>query len=200
MPSTRLPHPVQPALDLGRDLLPAVGDHHQMGPPGELEVIRMRRRLLVLLVLLVRERRRNGVVLVGPDDQQRRALAVPEMDLGRRVQVEVGKTRLVEDLAGLGDGVLLVGGLRVLGRERVDETVRELLERQVDDAVPRRWVRERRGRGLQGRERKHEDPLGRRRTHRHSRAAETAVEQQLDEQPAVGVTHQERGLGQRADQ
>ena len=50
----------------------------------------------------------------GADDQQRRALLVLEVDLGRRVQVEVREAGLVEDLAGLGHRVALVGRRGVL--------------------------------------------------------------------------------------
>jgi hypothetical protein len=40
------------------------------------------------------------VVLSRADEQQRRAVLVPEVNLGRRVQMEVGESALVEDLTG----------------------------------------------------------------------------------------------------
>ena len=64
-----------------------------------------------------------------------RRLGVLEVHLGRGMQVEVREPRLVEDLSRLRHRVTLVRGRGVLGRERVDEPVRELLERQGDDAV-----------------------------------------------------------------
>jgi hypothetical protein len=74
----------------------------------ELEVLGQRRRLLVLLELLLGERGGDSLVLGGADDEQRRVLLVLEVRLRLRVQVEVGETRLDEDLAGLGKGVFLV--------------------------------------------------------------------------------------------
>ena len=55
------------------------------------------------------------MVLVGSDDQQGRPLLVFEVDLGRRVEVEVREPGFVEDLAGLRNGVALVGCGRLFG-------------------------------------------------------------------------------------
>ena len=115
-----------------------------MGPPFELEVVRLRRRLLVLLVLRVGDRRRHRVILLGADDEERRPLAVLEVKLRRRVEMEVGEAGLVQDLPGLGDGISLVCRGGILWAERVHEAVRELLERQRDDTVPLRRMREHR--------------------------------------------------------
>ena len=114
--------------------------------------------------------------------------------------MEVGEAGLVEDLSRFRDRVALVGSSSVLGCECVDEAVGELLQRQRDDAVPLRRVRERGGRRLQGRERQLQNALGRRRTHRHPGTAQTAVEQQLDEQAAVGMADQHGWLGEFVDQ
>src|SRR5256714_6757690 len=54
--------------------------------------------------------------------------------------------------------------------------------------------------GLQRRERQHEDALRGRRAHRDAGPAETAVEQQLDEQPAVRVADQHGRAVELADQ
>jgi hypothetical protein len=109
----------------------------------ELEVVGLRGRALVLLVLGLRDRRRHRVVLVGPDDQERRALLVLEVHLGARVQGEVGEPGLVEDAAGLGHRVALIGRRRVVLPERVREPVGELVGRQGDGAVARRRMRQR---------------------------------------------------------
>ena len=137
---------------------------------------------------------------VGADDQQRGALRVGEVDLRRRVQREVGEPRLVEDPARLRDGVALVRRRGLLVAERVDEPVAELLGAELDDPVALGRVRERRGGGLQRRERQHEDALGRRRAERDARASQTAVEQQLDDQAAEGVPDQHGRPLQRLDQ
>src|SRR5581483_3245137 len=113
---------------------------------------------------------------------------------------EVREAGFVEDLSGLRHGVALVGGGSLLGREGVYERVGELLGCERDDAVPLGWVRERRRARLQRRERKDEDALRRRRAHRHPGAAESTVEQQLDEQTAVRVPDQYRRLLKLADQ
>ena len=125
---------------------------------------------------------------------------VLEMELRRRMQVEVRETRLVEDLAGLGDGVALVRGGSFLGRERVDEPVRELLGRQRHDPVPLRRMRECRRGSLERGERQQQDALRRRRAQRDARAPEPAVEQQLDDQAAERMADQHGRLVERADQ
>src|SRR3954447_19758880 len=196
----RIEHAVEPAVDRLGDLLPALADHEQVRSALELEVVGLRGRALVLLVLGLGDGRRHRVVLVGPDDQQRRALLVLEVHLGARVQREVGEPGLVEDAAGLGHRVALVGRRGVLLAERVREPVGELVGREGDDAVARRRMRQRGGRRLQRGERQDEDALRGRRAERHARAAEAAIEQQLDDQPAEGVADQHGRLVELADQ
>ena len=163
----------------------------------ELEVVRLRGRALVLLVLGLGDGRRHRVVPVGPDDQQRRALLVLEVHLGARVQREVGEPGLVEDAAGLGHRVALIRRRGVLLAERVREPVGELVGREGDDAVARRRMRQRGDHRLQRRERQDQDALRRRRAERHTRAAEAAIEQQLDDQAAEGVAQRPaRAAGQ----
>src|SRR5256886_1434763 len=196
----RLEHAREPSVDPAGDLLPVRSGHVQVRPAVELEVVGLRRRLLVSLELRLRNRRRNRLVLPRSDDQQRGALLVLEVHLGRRVQVEVREPCLVEDLPGLGNRVALVRGGSVLRRERVHEGVRELVEGQRHDPMPPRRVGKRRRSGLQRRERQHEDALRRRRAERNTRAPEAAVEQQLDEEAAVGVADQDRRLVEPPDE
>src|SRR5215204_3955799 len=65
--------------------------------------------------------------------------------------------------------------------------------------VLRRRHGERRRRGLEGREREHEDPLGRRRAEPNACPPETAVEEQLDDEAAEGVADEHGRLVERAD-
>ena len=116
------------------------------------------------------------------------------------MQVEVREASLVENLSRLRHRVPLVRRGGILGREGVDEPVRELLERQGDHAVTLGRMGEGRRARLQGRERQLQDALRRRRAHRHTGAAVAAVEQQLDEQTAVGVADQHRRLVELCDQ
>src|SRR5262249_10595845 len=157
-----------PRLDLCRDLLPAVRHHHQVRTPVELDVVGLAIRFLVFLELLLRERGRNGVVLLRPDDEQRSPLTALEVNFGRRGEMEVREAGLVEDLTGLRHGVALVRIGCCLWTERVHEAEGELLERQWDDAVPPRWMRECGRRRLERRERQHEDALRGRGAHRDS--------------------------------
>jgi hypothetical protein len=85
-----------------------------MRPTLELQVVGPRRGLLVELVRRFGERGQHGVVLGRPDEKQRRAICVLEVDLGRRVQVEVRESRLVKDLPGLRHGEALVRRRRVI--------------------------------------------------------------------------------------
>ena len=91
--------------------------------------------------------------------------------------MEVRKAGFVEDLAGLRDRIALVGGGRVLGRERVHEAERELLERERHHAVPLGGVSEGRSRRLQRLQRQRHDALRRRGAHRDAGAPEATVEQ-----------------------
>ena len=100
---------------------------------------------------------------------------------------------------GFRDVVQLVRDRRLLGRERVHEAVGELLERERNDAAPRRRVRERRRGGLERREREDEDALWRRRAHDHPGETEAAVEQQLDDQAAERVPDQDGRLVECTD-
>ena len=96
-------HAVEPTVDRGRHLLPVWGKHVQMRPAHELEVSGLRRTARVALVLWLGQRGGYGVIVGGADDQERRAITTLEVDLGRRVQVEICEPGLVEDLTGLGD-------------------------------------------------------------------------------------------------
>src|SRR3954451_18654221 len=190
----------EPAVDPGRDILPVGRDHVEVRTSLEVEVVGLCRGALVALVLRVGQRCRHGVVLGSADEQQRCPVAVLEVNLGRRVQMEVRKPALVEDLSALGNRVALVGGSRVLRRECVHERVRELLGRERHDTMPLRRMSESGRRRLQCREREHEDPLGRGRAHRDTGPPEAAVEEQLHEQPAVGMPDQHRRLIEFANQ
>src|SRR5262245_47392905 len=106
--------------------------------------------------------------------------------------MEVRETRLEEDLAGFWDVVLLVRGLRLLGREGVHEAVSELLERERHDPVPAGRMGQCRRNDFERRERQHEDSLRRRWAHRHAPSGEPAVEQELDNQAAERVADQDR--------
>src|SRR3954471_24623146 len=191
---------VEPAVDRCRDLFPPLAHHGEVGASLELEVFRRRGRVLVLLVLRLRHGRRHRVVFLRADDEQRGALRVLEVHIRGGVQCEVRESGLVEDPAGLGDRVALVRSGRLLGAEGVHKTVGELLERQRDDSVPRRGMRERRGGRLQRRERQDEDALGRRRAERDAHTSDATVEEQLDDQAPEGVADQDGRLVELADQ
>src|SRR5215208_2692065 len=106
------------------------------------------------------------------------------------MQMEVRETRLEEDLTALRDVVLLVRGLRLLGRERVHEAVGELLERERHNAVPARLMCQCRRNDLERRERQDENPLRRRWAHRDASPGEPAVKQELYDQPPERVADQ----------
>ena len=90
-------------------------------PALEFDVVGLRRRTLVTLVLRLGERRRDCVIVARPDNEQRRAILILEVNLGRRVQVEVGEPRLIEDLSRLGNRIARVRGSGVLLGEGVHE-------------------------------------------------------------------------------
>ena len=139
------------------------------------------------------------MIPLRPDDEQRSAVAILEMDLRRRVQMEVREARLVEDLNGLGNGVPVICRRGVFGRERVHEPVRELFESQWHDAVPLRRMGQRRCCGLERREGQHEDALRRCGAHRHAGSSKATVEQQLHDEAAERVSDEDRRLLERLD-
>src|SRR2546426_6115915 len=60
----RVENAVEPTADRVSDLLPIAGDHVEVRPALELEVVRLRGRRLVALVLSLRERCRDRVIRV----------------------------------------------------------------------------------------------------------------------------------------
>ena len=151
-----------------------------------------RRGVLVLLPLRLVDLLGDHVVLAAGDEEQRRAIVVAVVDLARRPRVEVGQRALEEHAAGAGHGVPLPDRLRLLRAHRVGEGVVELLGREQHRAVVvERALEDREGRlELGGRER--EDALGGGRVDRHAGDAVAAVEQQLGEEAAEGVAHDDR--------
>ena len=92
------------------DFLPAVLAEDVVRAPGELLQLGVGLGLALQLGLRAADRERGDVVLLAGDDQQRGAVVVVEVDLGRRVGVEVRERRLEQDAARAGDRVALVGG------------------------------------------------------------------------------------------
>ena len=102
-------------------------------------------------------------------------------------------------VAGCGDVVALVDGVRVLAAERVGERVVELLGREAHRPAPVGRVLEDREQRLDLRRRAHAHALGRGRVDHDARGAAAAVEQQLGERAAEGVPDQDRRLFELVD-
>ena len=133
------------------------------------------------------------------DEQQRRPCRVLVVHLRRGIRVEVRISGLEERTRRARDVVALVDGLRVRLAERVGEAPVELLVRQRREVVLAERVLQRRPGGAKRRERQLEHALRRGRVERDRRRAETAVREQLREQPAERVPDDDRRPVEPAD-
>ena len=184
------------------DLLPAVLADEAVRAAGELPVVddRGAAGLAVLLDDRPADGRRHDVVDLAGDDEQRRAVGAREVDVARAaLLVERGGDALEEHPVVGVHGELLPEAIGCLAAEVVAEGEVEVRLRDGLGAVLVERVREDRGAGPERRQRQGRDAGGLARGDAHVGDAEAAVGEHLGEQPAERVAHDDRLLGQGAD-